>query len=109
MADIVSIKLNQPAIFGDLNTLEGKPTDHQRDNLEMRFPQFRDLPRLKELDYNGKVVYCATEMARLSEDDLDELSVSDARQMLQAALDIIIRFNEACDEYWAEEIKEARK
>jgi hypothetical protein len=50
-----------------------------------------------------------TEMARLSEDDLDELSVSDARQMLQAALDIIIRFNEACDEYWAEEIKEARK
>lgn len=108
MAKTVTITLNQPAIFSDLNKIEGRDTSYERDTLVLRVPQFRDLPLLKERDYHGKVSYCAMALAGLSEDDLDELSTSDGKQIIQQTLGAIIEFNQSCDEYWSDEIKQIK-
>jgi hypothetical protein len=103
MAEKVVISLNHPAVFLDLNLLEGRAVDHKRNELKLRPPTFKDLPMLKERNYQDKVNYCALEMASLSHDDIDELSVADGKQVLQCVLNAILEFNEAFKDYWQEE------
>lgn len=103
MAEKVVIPLVHPAVFHDLNQLEGREASYKRNELRLRPPTFRDLPKLKERNYHDKVTYCALEMASLSYDDLDELSVADGKQILQNVLEVILDFNEACKDYWQEE------
>lgn len=106
MPDVVLINLSNPAIFHDLNQLEGIDENHIRYELAIRLPKFKDLPKLKTCDYHGKVQYCALELASLSLDDLDELSTSDGKKMVQVVLEGILRFNEACKDYWHKEQQE---
>lgn len=103
MAEKVVISLAHPAVFHDLNLLEGRSANYERDELLLRPPTFKDLPMLKERNYRDKVSYCALEMASLSFDDLDELSVADGKQVLKSVLDAILEFNEACKDYWTDE------
>lgn len=103
MPEFFSINLNNPAIFHDLNRLEGKDENHTRYELMIRLPKFKDLPPLKACDYHGKVNYCALEFASLSFDDLDELSTTDGKKMVEGVLQALLSFNAACEAYWKEE------
>ena len=91
---MTTIQLSDPTAFPDLNSAEGKEPSYERTELELKKLKYKHFRSIMKYPDEDQMHHLMMAMTGLSEDDIGELSPSDAAEISAAIFDSMKKYME---------------